>query len=281
MRSSRNEQPCRVQFEELFRSSWETQSTLLEDPRVSAWLLPFATPVLAFGRWRTAKIATAGLNPSEREFCYRRMKGEEPPGRELEAAERRFLHRTQGDYSSPPASLLAEAQRLAEGYFELGNAYRKWFRGFCPFLKEIGCTFEAGAACHTDYISPFTTKTGIGSVKKNASAVVETLEASGLQSWKNLLNVMPELRLVLGIGRGWSLIPKLFNFDSWNSIRTPFDDKGGRSRVPKPFLLHRSISVGGHGVELFWWRPNRGEPLTWLTNDEKKQLATIVRQHSQ
>lgn len=255
-------------YEELLRSSWRTQSALLEDPTIGPWLLRCATPVLAFGRWQSAEIATAGLNPSEREFC-------DPRGNELVPPKRRFLHRSSSDGVEPSPATLAESRRLAEGYFELGNAYWSWFRGFQPLLDELGCTFERGRACHTDYMTPFATTKGIGSVPAH---VATSLQLDGIRSWKAVLRLMPALRLVFGIGKGWNLMPRVFGFDQWAAIPTPFDSKGGGASVSRPYLLHKTIRLQHRPVQLFWWRPNRGEPLTWLNGGEKRCLAILMKQ---
>ena len=238
---------------------------------VGPWLLKCATPILAFGQWQTALIATAGLNPSEREFLDRQ-------GRELARPERRFLHRTSTDGGEPSACTLAEARRLAEGYFGLGNAYWEWFRGFKPLLEELGCGFESGCACHTDYISPFATVEGIG---KAPASVMKTLRHDGLERWKNVVELMPELRVVLGIGCGWHLMPVAFGFDEWDAIPTPFDGKGWGRAMPGRHLYHKVARLEHGPVHLFWWRPNlNGVPLALLSPAEKRGLADIIKQHA-
>jgi hypothetical protein len=255
-------------FNELLESSWRTQTALFTDPVVGRWLLRCATPILAFGRWETARIATAGLNPSEREFM-------DEFGQELQPPQRRFLHRTATHGAEPSASALAEARRMAEGYFELGNAYWLWFERFRPLLDELRWTFESGDACHTDYITPFATKKGIGSV---AAPVRRALQSEGLLLWRAVLDLMPALRIVFGIGAGWRLMPEAFSFDNWDPIPTSFDTKGRRAPGPKPYLLHKLVALQGRSVHLFWWRPNRGEPLTWLGAAEKRHLAILVKE---
>lgn len=256
-----------ARFNELLESSWRTQTALLADSLVGPWLLRCATPILAFGRWETARIATAGLNPSEREFL-------DGFGQELQPPQRRFLHRTANDVVEPSVLALADARRMAEGYFELGNAYWSWFGGFRPLLDELGWTFESGHACHTDYVTPFATTKGIGSV---GAPIRRALQSGGLLLWRAVLDLMPALRLVFGIGAGWRLMPDLFNFDQWHAIPTAFDVKGGRASVHRPYLLHTVVGLEGRSVDLFWWRPNRGDPLAWLDAADKRGLANLVK----
>ena len=259
-----------TEYEELLRRSWRTQSELLVDPAIGPWLLPYATPILAFGQWQTAQIATAGLNPSEREFC-------DEEGREFGQRKRRFLHRMSGGDGELSPAGLRQARRHAEGYFELGNAYWLWFKGFESVLDELGWTFAEGNACHTDYLSPFATGKGWGNVPV---AVRQRLQAEGLPLWKDCLELMPRLRVILGIGAGWKVMPSVFGFEQWDAIPTPFDSKGGEASISRPYLLHKASHLNGRPIDLFWWKPNRGEPMTWLDEAEKRRLAAVMRKRS-
>jgi len=164
---------------------------------------------------------------------------------------------------------------LAEGYFERGNAYWSWFGGFRPLLDELTWTFESGDACHTDYITPLATKKGIGSVP---APIVRALQSPGMPLWRAVLDLIPALRLVFGIGRGWRLMPGVFGFDEWDAVPTDFDAKGGRASVLRPYLLHKVVGLQDRSIHLFWWRPNRGEPLAWLDAADKRRLANLVKE---
>src|SRR6478672_1446603 len=74
-------------FEALYAQAWADLARLRGTPAAAAWLLPEATPVLAYGAWQTARIATAALNPSEDEFQTR-----ETPRRALPPERQRLLH---------------------------------------------------------------------------------------------------------------------------------------------------------------------------------------------
>jgi len=254
-------------FTDLYRSSWRTQSTFFADDVAGQCLLTCATPILAFGRWQTARMATAGLNPSKREFLG-------PDGLELSPNARRFVHRATTDDSEPSNADIAEALRLAEGYFELGHDYTKWFRGFKPLLDEIGCSYEDGSACHTDYVSPFATAKGIGSIP---AAARHALARDGLLRWRSMLGLMPECRVVLGIGAGWKIVPSALGFGDWLPIETYLDAKGGGDRSPRPHFLHAVGTLSQRQVHAFWWRPNRGEPLSYLNDGEKSFLGRLIR----
>lgn len=261
---------CPLVYDDLYRASWQAQSQFLRDGIIGPSLLWCATPVLAFGRWQTAQVVTAGLNPSEREFL-------DEGNRELDARARRFLHRTGSGEEDPSDFQIAEARALAEQYFELGNAYTGWFDGFKPLLDELGCSYDSGRACHTDYRSPFATAAGLGKV---APSVQQALAKDGLARWKAILELTSECRVVLGIGAGWKDVPAALGFSRWHPVETLLDDKGGGTKSPRPHFLSGQCVLGGRPVHIFWWRPNRGEPLTYLDHQEKRWLARRIRELS-
>src|SRR5215212_2672547 len=88
-------------FEGLYREAWADLIRFRAEPALAAWLLPAATPILAFGAWQTARVVTAALNPSEDEFLTRAA-----PRRVLPPARQRFL--------SWPADSLLTSARLQE-----------------------------------------------------------------------------------------------------------------------------------------------------------------------
>ncbi|MGI8588266.1 MAG: hypothetical protein ACR2M0_11360 [Chloroflexia bacterium] len=256
-------------FEALYAEAWEELARLRLEPGTRDWLLSEATPVLAFGDWRNARVATAALNPSEDEF---QTAGS--PRRELPPDRRRFLHWPQDGELTP--NRLAEARRLAEGYFMLGNAYSRWFGRWRGLLEALGATYESGLACQTNYGSPFTTVVGWGAVR--SAACRTQLAESGGPIWRRMLELMPKLEIVVGQGAGWRTVPELFGFApaDWEPVSTEFDAKGGKSAGTRPHLLHRRVSIGGRAVEVWWWRPNRGGPLTWLGRDDAQRLGRII-----
>lgn len=67
---------------DLYVEAWER---LRIDRAVCAEIDGEATPVVVFGQWQTARVVTAGLNPSEAEF-------RDKTGVPLQAERQRFLH---------------------------------------------------------------------------------------------------------------------------------------------------------------------------------------------
>ncbi len=255
-------------IDQLYRESWATQSGLFG--RLP--LLECATPVPCFGRWDTARVATAGMNPSEREFL-------DDNDSELLEDDRRFLHRRNSAADCTDDDI-ADARRLAEGYFELGNYYEGWFDKLEPFLDELGLSFAEGEACHTDYVSPFATTSGIGSLNSRPARKLAR-DHGGIKTWQRMLAMMPELEMSVGFGAGWKIMPKTLEFDRWSEIETGFDSKGEKSPVSPPYLLHHVVNCGSREIDLFWWKPNMGNPLEWLNASEKQELARVVAAHAQ
>ncbi|HMA35433.1 MAG TPA: hypothetical protein VKY74_13260 [Chloroflexia bacterium] len=179
-------------YEALYAGAWADLARLRADPRLAPWLLPEATPVLAYGAWQTARLTTAALNPSEDEFQTR-----DAPRRPLPAAHQRLLHWPADGHLTP--ARLAEARRRAEGYFTLGQAYATWFGRYRGLLAGLDLPFERGLACQTNYGSPFTTVVGWGAVRP--AAVRTRLAADGAPRWRHLLDLLPCLEIILGQGR--------------------------------------------------------------------------------
>ena len=234
-----------------------------------------ATPVLFFGRWDAARVATAGLNPSEDEF--RAKTSTDAHKAPLRGAQQRFLHWDDGELT--PARL-EEALRRACGYFELGNAYSRWFGQYSEFLESLGAPFSTGTACHTDYVSPFATKTGLS---KCSGTTRVKLQEFGEPAWVEVLTKCTHVEVLFGHGRGWRRAPDLLRFNGdWATIATPFDEKGGRRCAGQPHLLYGEgrLGAGGRRLLVYWWKPNRdGSPLCFLGGEEKRQLGAIIKDH--
>jgi hypothetical protein len=253
---------------DLYRQAWER---LARDRQAFPEIEPEGTPVLAFGRWSESRVATAGLNPSEGEFRDRRLAP-------LSGAAQRFLHWPDDGHLTEERLEIAFAR--SEGYFTLGNCYARWFSRYDAFQAGLGVAFQAGSACHTDYVSPFATTTGIARCSR---ATQQRLAVYGRPLWVQILCQMPHLELIFGHGAGWRDMPRLLGFHQWATLPTPFDRKGGRSTVAKPYLLFAPIGLEAsrRAALLYWWKPNRdGSPLTWLNNAERNDLGRLVREHA-
>jgi hypothetical protein len=249
----------------LYRRAWKELASLRAGCRE---IEPLSTPVLAFGRWKTAEVVTAGLNPSEIEF-------REPRNlRPLTGDKQRFIHWEDGSLSR---ARLDEALRRCEGYFELGNAYTKWFKNYDAFLEGLGLSFFAGTACHTDYVSPYATIRGI------SECPGVNLSGSGEKYWLAMLEACPKVRMIFGHGRGWRRTPEILGGLKFEPVATAFDRKGNPPApgLPRLWFGRGRLPATGRSVLVYWWTPNRsGAPLCYLNRDEKFSLGRQVREHA-
>lgn len=258
-------------FESLYAQAWEELRELRKScPEVDRE----ATPILAFGQWSTARVVTAGLNPSEDEFRDKSQVGPDGLKTPLKGTRQRFLH-------WPKAGLLTrelreEAFRRAEGYFKLGNAYEVWFSAYNEFLSAMGATFVSGNTCHTDYVSPFATVKGVSNC---GPTTIARLELTGFHYWVRVLELCPCIEVIFGHGRGWRMVEKYFRVKLVD-LSTPFDHKGGSVR----HLSWASVRLpeSKRRVLLYWWHPNRyGLPLCWLSRIEKRELGEMLKRDVQ
>ena len=126
----------------------------LEDPALAhAGVIPWSSPVLSFGDVAAARVATLGLNPSNREFV-------DGAGNELDGPSRRFhtlsslgldaWHEAQPRH----LELIAESCRC---YFAV-NPYDTWFKRLDNLLVDLNVSYYSTlfSACHLDLV-PFAT----------------------------------------------------------------------------------------------------------------------------
>jgi hypothetical protein len=128
-------------------------SRLSEIRFARAKIIPWSCPVPSFGDLFSARVATLGLNPSNREFV-------DPSGRELVGPARRF--HTLGslglarwsDAKARHAQLIWDSCRT---YFSR-NPYDAWFRQLDHLIGETAASYYgvSQGACHLDLI-PYAT----------------------------------------------------------------------------------------------------------------------------
>ncbi len=128
------------------------------DPVHEATVVPWSCPVPYFGRLSSARIATVGINPSNREFV-------DLAGSELLGVDQRLptlkslgLER----WSHADSSHLRAILDSCDSYF-LANPYDRWFKVLETVLSETGCSFygHESNACHVDLV-PYATWTKWG-----------------------------------------------------------------------------------------------------------------------
>lgn len=129
----------------------------------------WGSPVPAFGDLENSKVATLGLNPSNREFV-------DEAGKELTGISRRFHTLSSLRLKSWSAVEARHLQFIIEScqYYFQGNPYDRWFRVLDYVIKGTKTSFysEHSKACHLDLIPYATTKkwTELSSIEKKALA---------------------------------------------------------------------------------------------------------------
>ena len=109
-------------------------------------IVPGTTPVISFGDFTKAQVATIGINPSTKEF----LRGGKNPklisaaGKRLEDFESLSIR----NHLEITEDKAAAVWRGCQDYFQK-NPYH-WFNHFAPVLKAVGASFEAGSATHLD-----------------------------------------------------------------------------------------------------------------------------------
>lgn len=134
-----------------------------------AGVIPWSSPVPAFGDPRRSRMATVGLNPSNREFV-------DAIGRELDGASRRF-HTLESlglvSWGDVDARHIREMILYCRTYFDR-NPYSRWFRVLDRLLYGTGVSyFGDGGLCHLDLV-PYATSCKWGNLAaRHRSALLQ------------------------------------------------------------------------------------------------------------
>jgi hypothetical protein len=126
----------------------------MDDPRITrSGVIRWGAPVPSFGDLATSKVATLGLNPSNREFV-------DEAGKELDGRARRF-HTLQSlgirSWEDANPSHLRLILNSCRNYF-LCNPYDRWFKRLDEVVSGTEMSFygDSNRACHLDLI-PYAT----------------------------------------------------------------------------------------------------------------------------
>jgi len=193
-----------------------------------AAVIPWSCPVLSFGDVSDAKVATLGLNPSNREFVDRW-------GNELTGADRRF--HTLGslgiarwaDAASEHMALVGDSYR---NYFSQ-NPYDTWFRQLDHILGETSASYydDGRGACHLDLI-PYATSCKWTDLSSRQRSLL--FDAAGDTLWRLLLN--SQIRFLVLNGNG-----VVTHFQSISDVSL-------ESQVMSDWTLYRRIQPDIPGV---------------------------------
>ena len=126
--------------------------SLRQQPQGFPAVIEWACPVPFFGHAERARIASVGLNPSDREFC-------DKGGRPLRGVKRRLQTRESlglRDWSVAGPSECSAVAEACSGYFD-GCPYG-WFDALEAIFESAGRgTLHDGGACHID-LAPWATQ---------------------------------------------------------------------------------------------------------------------------
>jgi len=118
-------------------------------------VIEWGSPVPMFGRLDRSRVATLGLNPSNREFV-------DAGGRELCGGERRFHTLASLSLAMWSDATAAHRQQIVEActHYFTRNPYDGWFRKLDKIIMRSGSSYyaEKEPACHLDLI-PYATST--------------------------------------------------------------------------------------------------------------------------
>jgi hypothetical protein len=146
----------------------------LNDPEIKkANIIDWGSPVPSFGDLSRSKIATLGLNPSNREFV-------DIKGKELNGEERRFHTLNSlniSEWSDIDDSHLEMISDSCRKYFHR-NPYDGWFKSLDLIISGTSMSYycDSKKACHLDLI-PYATKNKWTSLSSKQRALL--LELAG------------------------------------------------------------------------------------------------------
>lgn len=116
-------------------------------------VIDWAAPVPAFGNLQHSRVATLGINPSDKEFTN-------DSGQELTGTDRRFHTLSSlrlNDWSEADSRHISLIEKSCKEYFQR-NPYDRWFKRLEAIISGSGASFynRRASACHLDII-PYAT----------------------------------------------------------------------------------------------------------------------------
>lgn len=247
-------------------------------------VISWACPVPYFGNLDTAKLATVGLNPSNREFVNAN-------GNELSGNERRFPTLASLDlqsWSQASVEQLDAIDNACSKYF-FGNPYNGWFRTLDKLIVGSDHSFYGmfAEACHLD-LCPFATATKWGELSETSRQAL--LEAGG-NFLGNLIASSDIRTLVLNgqtVIRTFETLCQIkleaLRMDDWTLPRTRGDGVSGFSYYGKlsqigNLPLNREILVLGYSHNIqssFGVTSKVRESIgSWISLATKRETATL------
>jgi hypothetical protein len=248
--------------------AYERQQRALDALRASGdapHLCPEATPVLFFGEIARARIVTAAINPSAREFVAR-------DGAPL--ARPRLLHDRARSGSAP-----ADAERALElmrSYFDPARdvVYWDWFRPVEHLLNALGASMVDASAASTNVRSCVATRE---SWSRTPVDVRTRLAEAWQPDFVVVLRSAAAMRTLVLLGPGAiDAFRAAFAVDL-EPVETPYD--GLPKCAPfRPVLARGAFAPApGRSVQVLAVRPYRNLPTLPLSRTELTHVAEIAR----
>jgi hypothetical protein len=153
----------------------------LQDTDIISW----SSPIPYFGNAVSSRIATLGLNPSNREFV-------DENGKELFGPKRRFQTLNSLGlecWSKIENQHLIQIEQDCENYFGR-NPYDQWFKKLDNIISgtSLSYYFPSGQACHLDLI-PFATSRKWGELSGEQKEILLNISAESFVSILNNSNL--------------------------------------------------------------------------------------------
>lgn len=108
------------------------ENRLRAAPPVHCGVVPDTPPIISFGNFETARVATIGLNPSHREFSHD------------------YVRWGFGDLGAAPRSVLREI--LADQYSYFERPQYRWFDRLATVVEACGANYADGSAASLDIV---------------------------------------------------------------------------------------------------------------------------------
>ena len=211
--------------------------SLTDTDVLSADVIPWSSPVPAFGRATTSCVGTVGLNPSNREFV-------DEFGHELKGAHRRFETLTSlgiRRWSSAKRQHIKKITAACENYF-FNNPYDSWFRKLEFLISYTRASFYLGTAAHLDLI-PFATASKWGRLSTLQKGIL--LRAAG----DSLATTIRDSSIRLLVLNGASVMSQFRSVlqVEFDSRQVPEWTLQSNAKNPVPGFAHTALvqSLGG------------------------------------
>lgn len=235
---------------------------LYEKNKGCDWLVEPAGPVMFFGDLTAfnsshPRVATAGKNPSHREF----------PGEE-------HFTRFPGADSADECQYLSALCR----YFR-SNPYKRWFKHYEEALLGMGASYYGGAcatALHTDIGSVLPTKPAWGELDIE---VRRHLCRDGVPFWHCLIEYLQPDIMIMSMAKKWLDCIEFEPCAPWETIHSFEQTRDGCSRKKPLKESVRWYSFSSGQRFLIAYIPGTQTPMGSLSHAMKREAGSKVREY--